>query len=165
MNTEFKDIDKRYDLFWLGMKYEKENNFQQAIETYLLYSEALAFADRYIPHIWVSVLYDKLNLPSKAIYHIEQHVKGYIEWKASIHNKDLSKSKIGELYKDIGKRYLVINELENATLNHRNSDGGSDTSTQICNSSIELHSTCKAIHTRLACLRKDKHCLWHCNQR
>ena len=114
MNTEFKDIDKRYDLFWLGMKYEKENNFQQAIETYLLYSEALAFADRYIPHIWVSVLYDKLNLPSKAIYHIEQHVKGYIEWKASIHNKDLSKSKIGELYKDIGKRYLVINELENA---------------------------------------------------
>ena len=23
MNTEFKDIDKRYDLFWLGMKYEK----------------------------------------------------------------------------------------------------------------------------------------------
>ena len=114
MNTEFKDIDKRYDLFWLGMKYEKENNFQQAIETYLLYSEALAFADRYIPHIWISVLYDKLNLPSKAIYHIEQHVKGYIEWKASIHNKDLSKSKIGELYKDIGKRYLVINELENA---------------------------------------------------
>ena len=114
MNTEFKDIDKRYDLFWLGMKYEKEDNFQQAIETYLLYSEALAFADRYIPHIWVSVLYDKLNLPSKAIYHIEQHVKGYIEWKASIHNKDLSKSKIGELYKDIGKRYLVINELENA---------------------------------------------------
>ena len=114
MNTEFKDIDKRYDLFWLGMKYEKENNFQQAIETYLLYSEALAFADRYIPHIWVSGLYDKLNLPSKAIYHIEQHVKGYIEWKASIDNKDLSKSKIGELYKDIGKRYLVINELENA---------------------------------------------------
>lgn len=114
MNTEFKDIDKRYDLFWLGMKYEKENNFQQAIETYLLYSEALAFADRYIPHIWISVLYDKLNLPSKAIYYIEQHVKGYIEWKASIHNKDLSKSKIGELYKDIGKRYLVINELENA---------------------------------------------------
>ena len=114
MNTEFKDIDKRYDLFWLGMKYEKENNFQQAIETYLLYSEALAFADRYIPHIWVSVLYDKLNLPSKAIYHIEQHVKGYIEWKASIDNKDLSKSKIGELYKDIGKRYLVINELKNA---------------------------------------------------
>jgi len=114
MNTEFKDIDKRYDLFWLGMKYEKENNFQQAIETYLLYSEALAFADRYIPHIWISVLYDKLNLPSKAIYHIEQHVKGYIEWKASIDNKDLSKSKIGELYKDIGKRYLVINELENA---------------------------------------------------
>ena len=114
MNTEFKDIDNRYDLFWLGMKYEKENNFQQAIETYLLYSEALAFADRYIPHIWISVLYDKLNLPSKAIYHIEQHVKGYIEWKASIDNKDLSKSKIGELYKDIGKRYLVINELENA---------------------------------------------------
>jgi tetratricopeptide (TPR) repeat protein len=114
MNTEFKDIDKRYDLFWLGMKYEKENNFQQAIETYLLYSEALAFADRYIPHIWISVLYDKLNLPSKAIYHIEQHVKGYIEWKASIDNKDLSKSKIGELYKDIGKRCLVINELENA---------------------------------------------------
>lgn len=114
MNTEFKDIDKRYDLFWLGMKYEKENNFQQAIETYLLYSEALAFADRYIPHIWISVLYDKLNLPSKAIYHIEKHVKGYIEWKASIDNKDLSKSKIGELYKDIGKRYLVINELENA---------------------------------------------------
>lgn len=114
MNTEFKDIDKRYDLFWLGMKYEKENNFQQAIETYLLYSEALAFADRYIPLIWISVLYDKLNLPSKAIYHIEQHVKGYIEWKASIDNKDLSKSKIGELYKDIGKRYLVINELENA---------------------------------------------------
>ena len=114
MNTEFKDIDKRYDLFWLGMKYEKENNFQQAIETYLLYSETLAYADRYIPHIWISVLYDKLNLPSKAIYHIEQHVKGYIEWKASIHNKDLSKSKIGELYKDIGKRYLVINELENA---------------------------------------------------
>ena len=114
MNTEFKDIDKRYNLFWLGMKYEKENNFQQAIETYLLYSEALAFADRYIPHIWISVLYDKLNLPSKAIYHIEQHVKGYIEWKASIDNKDLSKSKIGELYKDIGKRCLVINELENA---------------------------------------------------
>ena len=114
MNTEFKDIDKRYDLFWLGMKYEKENNFQQAIETYLLYSEALAFADRYLPHIWISVLYDKLNLPSKAIYHIEQHVKGYIEWKASIDNKDLSKSKIGELYKDIGKRYLVINELEHA---------------------------------------------------
>ena len=114
MNTEFKDIDKRYDLFWLGMKYEKENNFQQAIETYLLYSEALAFADRYIPHIQISVLYDKLNLPSKAIYHIEQHVKGYIEWKVSIDNKDLSKSKIGELYKDIGKRYLVINELENA---------------------------------------------------
>ena len=114
MNTEFKDIDNRYDLFWLGMKYKKENNFQQAIETYLLYSEALAFADRYIPHIWISVLYDKLNLPSKAIYHIEQHVKGYIEWKASIDNKDLSKSKIGELYKDIGKRYLVINELENA---------------------------------------------------
>lgn len=114
MNTEFKDIDNRYNLFWLGMKYEKENNFQQAIETYLLYSEALAFADRYIPHIWISVLYDKLNLPSKAIYHIEQHVKGYIEWKASIDNKDLSKSKIGELYKDIGKRYLVINELENA---------------------------------------------------
>jgi tetratricopeptide (TPR) repeat protein len=114
LNTEFKDIDKRYDLFWLGMKYEKENNFQQAIETYLLYSEALAFADRYIPHIWISVLYDKLNLPSKAIYHIEQHVKGYIEWKASIDNKDLSKSKIGELYKDIGKRCLVINELENA---------------------------------------------------
>lgn len=24
MNTEFKDIDNRYDLFWLGMKYEKE---------------------------------------------------------------------------------------------------------------------------------------------
>jgi hypothetical protein len=96
------------------MKYEKENNFQQAIETYLLYSEALAFADRYIPHIWISGLFDKLNLPSKAIYHIEQHVKGYIEWKASIDNKDLSKSKIGELYKDIGKRCLVINELENA---------------------------------------------------
>jgi hypothetical protein len=78
MNTEFKDIDKRYDLFWLGMKYEKENNFQQAIETYLLYSEALAFENRFIPHIWISGLYDKLILPSKAIYHIEQHVKGYI---------------------------------------------------------------------------------------
>jgi len=44
MNTEFKDINKRYDLFWSVMKYEKENNVQQAIETYLLYSEALAFA-------------------------------------------------------------------------------------------------------------------------
>ena len=50
MNTEFKDIDKRYDLFWLGMKYEKENNFQQAIETYLLYSEALAFFRACIDH-------------------------------------------------------------------------------------------------------------------
>ena len=114
MDIDYKDIDKRYDLFWSGMKYEKENNFHQAIDTYLVYSEALAFADRYIPHIWISGLFDKLNLPSKAIYHIEQHVKGYIEWKASINNEDFSKDKVGKLYKEIGKRYLVINELENA---------------------------------------------------
>ena len=114
MNTEFKDIDKRYDLFWLGMKYEKENNFQQAIETYLLYSETLAYADRYIPHIWISGLYDKLHQSSQSIYHLEQYVKGYIEWKASIEYKDFSKEKVGKLYKEIGKRYVVINELENA---------------------------------------------------
>ena len=114
MNTEFKDIDKRYDLFWLGMKYEKENNFEQSIETYLLYSEALAFENRFIPHIWISGLYDKLHQSSQSIYHLEQYVKGYIEWKASIEYKDFSKEKVGKLYKEIGKRYVVINELENA---------------------------------------------------
>jgi tetratricopeptide (TPR) repeat protein len=114
MNTESYDNVKRYDLFWLGMKYEGENDLQKAIETYLTYSEALAFENGFIPHIWISGLYDKLHQPSQSIYHLEQYVKGYIEWKASIGNKDFSKEKVGKVYKEIGKRYVVINELENA---------------------------------------------------
>lgn len=114
MNTDYMDIDNRYNLFWLGMKYEGENNLEKAIETYIGYSESLAFADRFIPHIWISGLYAKLNQQSQSIYHLEQYVKGYIESKALEQDKEFSKSKVGELYKDIGKRYLEINELESA---------------------------------------------------
>jgi len=114
MNTDYKDIDKRYNLFWLGMKYEGENNLEKAIETYISYSESLAFADRFIPHIWISGLYAKINQPSQSIYHLEQYAKGYIESRALEQDKEFSKSKVGELYKEIGKRYLEINELERA---------------------------------------------------
>lgn len=51
MEIEYGGINKRYDLFWEGMAFEKENNLQKAIETYIAYADSLAFLDKHIPTI------------------------------------------------------------------------------------------------------------------
>lgn len=102
MSSDYEDVNKRYDLFWLGMSYERENNLQKAIDTFLLYADALAPKDRYLPHIWISGIYNKLDQPTQALFHLEEFARGCSENRAAL------------IWKDIGKKYLEINDLKKA---------------------------------------------------
>ncbi len=102
MEIEYGGINKRYDLFWEGMAFEKENNLQKAIETYIAYADSLAFLDKHIPHYWISDLYDRLDQPLQAIHHLDFYAKG------------CSKLKAAEIYKEIGIRYYKLSEFEKA---------------------------------------------------
>jgi len=102
MEIEYKEINKRYELFWEGMGFEKENNLQKAIETYKAYADSLAFLDKHIPHLWISGFYDRLDQPLQAIHHLDFYAKG------------CSKLKAAEIYKEIGIRYYKLSEFEKA---------------------------------------------------
>jgi len=62
----------------------------------------LAVKDRFIPHVWISGLYDKLNQPIEAIFHLEEYAKGCSENKAAL------------TWKEIGERYIKINDFDKA---------------------------------------------------
>jgi len=105
MNTEQSIIKKRHHYYFLGRKFEKENNLPKAIETYKTYSTHLADADKHIPHQWISKFYDKLGETKKALLHLEEFAKG------------CTKPRAADVYKEIAERYVEINDTQKAILN------------------------------------------------
>jgi tetratricopeptide (TPR) repeat protein len=98
-------IKKRQEYYWLGRKYEEENDLPQAILAYLTYSSHLAEVDQHIPHQWISRFYKKLGDIDKSLFHLEEFAKG------------CTKERAAKVYKKIGEKYLAINSTEKAISN------------------------------------------------
>lgn len=102
MNTEYSVINIRQHFYWLGKKFEDENNIEKAIESYKEYSMHLADEDKHIPHQWISKLYDQAGNQEKSLLHLETFAKGCTPPRAA------------EVYKEIGEKYLVLKAVEKA---------------------------------------------------
>lgn len=100
MATKQSVINKRQFHYWKGIRFEKENNFYGAIESYLEYSEHLDSKDRHIPHLWISKLYSEIGKLNLSLIHLEKYAEGCNDLIAA------------EVYKEIGERYLDINAIE-----------------------------------------------------
>lgn len=98
-------IKKRQEYYWLGRKYEEENDLPQAIQAYLTYSSHLAEVDQHIPHQWISKFYEQLGDIEKSLFHLEEFAKG------------CTKERAAKVYKEIGEKYLAINSTEKAISN------------------------------------------------
>ena len=105
MDTIQNPIKKRQELYWLGRKYQDEGNYPEAIEAYQAYSAQLEEEDKHIPHQWISSFYEKLGEKEKALVHLEGFAKGCTPPKAA------------EVYKEIGEKYLALNNIEKAVIN------------------------------------------------
>lgn len=105
MKVHQTDLEKRKHFFWLGQKYEGENNISKAIQAYQEYSKHLAQQDKHIPHYWISILYEKIGQINNALTHLELFAKGCTSQKAA------------EVYKEIGEKYLKLNSIEKAKEN------------------------------------------------
>jgi tetratricopeptide (TPR) repeat protein len=108
MNTEHSIIKKRQHYYWLGMKWENENDLPKAIEAYKTYSTHLAEQDKHIPHQWISKFYEQLGDTEKSLLHLEKFAEGCTPPKAA------------EVYKSLGERYLTIHSIEKAVWNFEN---------------------------------------------
>jgi tetratricopeptide (TPR) repeat protein len=64
----------------------------------------LAEGDKHIPHHWISKFYDQLGNLEKSLLQLEEFVKVCTRPKAA------------EVYKEIGKKYLVLNCIAKAVL-------------------------------------------------
>lgn len=102
MNTNQTAIQKRQHFYWLGRKWEDENDIPKAIEAYKEYSTHLAEEDKHIPHQWISKFYDQLGSSEKSLFHLEEFAKGCTPPKAA------------EVFKEIGEKYLELNSIEKA---------------------------------------------------
>lgn len=111
MNTNQSVIQKRQHFYWLGRKWEEENDILKAIEAYKEYSIHLADEDKHIPHQWISKFYDQLGNPEKSLIHLEEFAKGCTPPRAA------------EVYKEIGEKYLGLNSIEKAIINFENAIG------------------------------------------
>ena len=108
MSHEQNAIKKRQEFYWLGRKYEDENDLPKAIEAYKTYSTHLAEEDKHIPHQWVSKFYDQLGETEKSLFHLEEFAKGCTPPRAA------------EVYKELGEKYLAIHSIEKAVSNFEN---------------------------------------------
>lgn len=108
MSHEQNAIKKRQEFYWLGRKYEDENDLPKAIEAYKTYSTHLAKEDKHIPHQWVSKFYDQLGETEKSLFHLEEFAKGCTPPRAA------------EVYKELGEKYLAIHSIEKAVSNFEN---------------------------------------------
>lgn len=108
MSHEQNAIKKRQEFYWLGRKYEDENDLPKAIEAYKTYSTHLAEEDKHIPHQWVSKFYDQLGETEKSLFHLEEFAKGCTPPRAA------------EVYKELGEKYLTIHSIEKAVSNFEN---------------------------------------------
>lgn len=108
MNMKEGSLQKIQHFYWLGRKYEEEDNIEKAIESYMEYSTHLADKDKHIPHQWISGFYEKLGESEKSLNHLEEFVKGCTPKKAA------------EIYKQIGEKYLELNMIEKAISSFEN---------------------------------------------
>lgn len=108
MSHEQNAIKKRQESYWLGRKYEDENDLPKAIEAYKTYSTHLAEEDKHIPHQWMSKFYDQLGETEKSLFHLEEFAKGCAPPRAA------------EVYKELGEKYLTIYSIEKAVSNFEN---------------------------------------------
>ncbi|MEL7119227.1 MAG: hypothetical protein AAFO07_07300 [Bacteroidota bacterium] len=108
MDFNHSAIQKRQDYFWLGRKYEEDNDLPAAIEAYKTYSTHLADTDQHIPNLWISKFYDQLEEPEQALFHLEAYAKGCSNIIAA------------KVYKDLAERYLLIDHVDQAILHFEN---------------------------------------------
>ena len=108
MSHEQNAIKKRQEFYWLGRKFEDENDLSKAIEAYKTYSTYLAEEDKHIPHQWVSKFYSQLGETEKSLFHLEEFAKGCTPPRAA------------EVYKEIGEKYLTIHSIKKAVSNFEN---------------------------------------------
>jgi len=97
-----KSTKKRQFYYFQGSEYEKENQLENAIKSYLDYSGVLSEADQHIPHQWISRLYEKLGDKEKSLVHLEVFANG---------STDARKS---DVYKEIGEKYELLERYEKA---------------------------------------------------
>jgi tetratricopeptide (TPR) repeat protein len=102
MSISKTDIQYRQHYYQLGRKYEDESNLPKAIEAYKEYSNHLAYKDKHIPHQWISKFYYQIGNIEESLFHLEVFAKGCTPPKAA------------ELYKEIGAKYIEINEIDKA---------------------------------------------------
>lgn len=97
-----KSIKKRQFYYFQGSEYEKENQLEKAIKSYLDYSGVLSEEDQHIPHQWISKLYERLGDKENSLIHLELFADG---------STDARKS---EVYKEIGEKYELMERYEKA---------------------------------------------------
>jgi tetratricopeptide (TPR) repeat protein len=98
-----KSLSKnRQSYYFQGRAFEKENQLEKAINSYLDYSTTLSIEDQHIPHQWISKLYERLGNKEKSLIHLELYSRG---------EKDAKKS---EIYKEIGEEYESMGNHEKA---------------------------------------------------
>lgn len=105
MNTNQQDIGKRQHYYWLARKHADEKDIVTAIVAYTEYSMHLADEDKHIPHQWIAEFCEQLGDLEKSLYHLEEFAQGCTPPKAA------------EVFKEIGEKYLVLNNREKAVLN------------------------------------------------
>lgn len=97
-----KSIKKRQFYYFQGSEYERGNQLEKAIKSYLDYSGVLSKEDQHIPHQWISKLYEKLGDKENSLIHLELFADG---------STDARKS---EIYKEIGEKYELMERYEKA---------------------------------------------------
>ena len=102
LNFDAETLDKRYTAYRLGQDYEKNGEYENAIDAYLKYADVLMDRDKHMPHLWVSWLYDKLEKKDLALKHKEIYAKG------------CSSPKGATLFKELGNQYLELKNQSKA---------------------------------------------------
>jgi len=98
-------IKKRQKFYWLGRNLDDNGDTTGAIKAFETYATYLLKEDEYIPHQWISKLYDKLGEKEKSLSHMERFAGGCPPPRAAI------------VYKEIGERYLTLGNTEKAISN------------------------------------------------
>jgi tetratricopeptide (TPR) repeat protein len=99
---DLKNIKERQRYFALGQQFENEGDLEKAISNYRTYADYLADKDYHIPFQWISNMYKKLHQEEASLDALSVFAKGS--------NPPIA----AKWYKEIGDRYLEINNVKAA---------------------------------------------------
>ena len=94
--------DETYQLYQKGRKLESKAQFEEAINTYIEYSDSLSEKDQFVPYYWIAKLYSKIGKD-------EESMKARIKYALGCTPAGTAK-----LLTEIGNEYEKLNRYKEA---------------------------------------------------